>query len=149
MDDPYDLGRFVRAQDDGESYATALRELRAGSKRSHWIWYVFPQIEGLGSSAMSRRYAIRSLQEARAYIAHPVLGPRLLEATGAALSSGEHDPRALFGSPDDMKVRSSLTLFAVADPGADVLRTALRVFHGGRMDPATLDRLGLPTDQKA
>ena len=108
--DPHDLDRFVRAQE--ADYPRALAEVRAGRKRSHWIWYVFPQVAGLGSSAMSRRYAIRSLAEARAYLEHPVLGPRLREVAGAALGVGGKSAREILGTPDDLKLRSSATLFA-------------------------------------
>ena len=138
----HDLARFVEAQEG--DYETAISELRAGRKRSHWVWYVFPQLDGLGSSATARRYAIRSLDEARAYLAHPVLGPRLVTATRAALSSGESDPNRLFGSPDDLKFRSSMTLFAVADPEEPVFREALDTFYGGDPDGRSLELLGLP-----
>src|SRR4051794_16808187 len=109
-DDPHDLGRFVSAQAD--DYGQALAEVRAGRKRSHWMWYIFPQVEGLGSSPMSRRYSIRSLDEARAYLDHPVLGRRLIECAEAALGVEGRSASEIFGSPDDMKLRSSATLFA-------------------------------------
>lgn len=139
--DNHDLERFVAAQ--VHDHDTAVAELRAGRKRSHWIWYVFPQLDGLGSSPTARRYAIRSLDEARAYLAHPVLGPRLVEATTAALSSGETDPHRLFGSPDDLKFRSSMTLFAAADPSLRVVRDALDTCFGGQPDTRSLELLGL------
>lgn len=115
-----DLDRFVTAQDCGGSYAAALRELAAGRKTSHWMWYVFPQITGLGFSAMAQRYAIADLAEARAYLAHPVLGPRLIEAAEAALGSGARDAASLMGGIDAVKLRSSMTLFeaAATDPQA-------------------------------
>lgn len=138
MDDPFDLARFVAAQED--SYATALAELRSGRKRSHWMWYIFPQIAGLGHSAMAVRYAIGGLDEARAYLAHPILGPRLVEVTQAVLDGPEDDPVAMMGSIDAAKLRSSLTLFREAGGGAPFAR-ALDRFFGGQADPATLERL--------
>lgn len=141
--DPFDLDRFVAAQ--RENFALAIGELTAGRKRTHWIWYVFPQLKGLGTSAMSGIYGIVSLDEARAYLAHPVLGSRLMQAAAAALASGEPDPHQLFGAPDDMKVRSSLTLFLVADPSASTLADALAQFYGAP-DPATLRLLGQSAD---
>ena len=139
MDDPYDLQRFVAAQ--APAYARALEELRAGRKRTHWIWYVFPQIAGLGSSETAQRFAIRSLEEAGAYARHPVLGPRLREAVAAAMASGERDPHALFGSPDDLKFRSCLTLFERAADEPGPFAEALDAFYGGTRDEATLARL--------
>jgi uncharacterized protein (DUF1810 family) len=138
-DDPFDLGRFVAAQDG--ILPQALSELRAGRKRSHWIWFVFPQIAGLGSSPMAQRYAIASLDEARAYLAHPVLGPRLRESTEAALSGATGSAHDLFGSPDDLKFRSSMTLFAQAAPGETPFAQALDRFYGGERDEKTLERL--------
>lgn len=142
-DDPFDLCRFVEAQAD--SLATALAELRAGRKRSHWIWYVFPQIAGLGSSPMARRYAIASLDEARAYLAHPVLGPRLRECTQAALAGATGSAHDLFGSPDDLKFRSSMTLFAAAAPGDPLFERALDRFYDGGRDERTLATLRAPS----
>jgi uncharacterized protein (DUF1810 family) len=144
MSGGYDLERFVAAQEAG--FPRALAELRQGRKRSHWMWFIFPQLAGLGQSAMARHYAIGSLSHARAYLAHPVLGPRLRQATRAALDSGVDDPHALLGSPDDMKMRSSLTLFALADPHEPVFRQALDRFYDGAMDPRTLALLGLSHD---
>lgn len=144
-DDPFDLARFVSAQE--ADFATALAELRAGRKRSHWIWYVFPQHVELGRSGMARHYGIRSLDEARAYLAHPVLGPRLQAAVDAAIASGETDATRLLGSPDDLKLRSCLTLFLAADPEAARLRWALGVFYGGEADPATLALLERASQQ--
>lgn len=141
MPDPYDLERFAEAQEG--DYGRAIGELSAGRKTTHWIWYVFPQLTGLGRSEMAQRYGIASIEEAREYLAHPILGPRLVRAVEAALGSGERDPHALFGSPDDMKVRSSLTLFAAADPTVDAFRDGLKAFYGGDADPATLEKLGL------
>src|SRR5437763_20279 len=116
--DPYDLGRFVRAQEG--DHERALAEIRAGRKRSHWMWYVFPQLDGLGSSATSRRYAIKSLAEARAYLAHPVLGPRLLECAQAVVRVEGRSADEIFGSPADMKLRSCAALFACVSPAGPV-----------------------------
>jgi uncharacterized protein (DUF1810 family) len=138
--DPFQLQRFVNAQDG--VFERAVAELRSGRKRSHWMWFVFPQIEGLGQSPMSRRYAIRSLEEARAYLAHPLLGPRLLLATEVALASGRtRGAGAVFGEIDALKLRSSLTLFAAADPGEPLFSDALRLLFG-TPDERTLQRLG-------
>jgi uncharacterized protein (DUF1810 family) len=140
--DPHDLERFVVAQDDGDTFQTALAELRAGAKRSHWMWFVFPQIAGLGSSPTARHYAIRSLAEAKAYLAHPVLGPRLRESAAALVElQGGDDADAILGSVDALKLRSSITLFARADPAQPVFAAVLERYYGGRADPATEDRL--------
>ena len=135
-----DLERFVRAQDAGGTYAQALAELRAGRKSSHWMWFVFPQIAGLGRSATAQAYAIADLAEARAYLAHPVLGPRLRECT--ALVAGHRDRTAaqIFGGVDAMKLRSSMTLFAAADPDEPAYAAVLEHFFDGP-DPETLRRL--------
>lgn len=139
MSDPYDLARFVEAQ--ARNYADALGELRRGRKTSHWMWYVFPQIAGLGSSAMAQTYAIGSLDEARAYLAHPLLGPRLRAVTEAILALQGLSAHAIFGSPDDLKLRSSLTLFAAADPQEALFPRALAKYFAGEGDPKTLERL--------
>ena len=141
MGEAIDLDRFVAAQDSAGSYQQALSELRAGRKRSHWIWYVFPQVKGLGMSPTSQRFGIDGLQEAQAYLAHPVLGPRLLECARTLLDLDGSDPVAIFGSLDAMKVRSSMTLFARADPTQPVFSAVLDRYFGGEADPATLDRL--------
>lgn len=143
--DSPDLERFVRAQDEGGTYATALSELRAGRKRGHWIWFVLPQLAGLGHSEMSRRYAVSGLPEARAYLRHPVLGPRLHECAEALLSLGTSDPVEVLGSIDAAKVRSSMTLFERAADGqaeAAVFARVLDRFYGGRRDGTTLGALG-------
>lgn len=132
------LERFVIAQAASLSF---MDELRAGRKTSHWMWFVFPQIAGLGSSTMARRYAIESLDEARAYLAHPVLGPRLRECVSILLALEERDPVAIFGSIDAMKLRSSLTLFMRAAPDEILFSEALRIFYAGVADPATDERL--------
>jgi uncharacterized protein (DUF1810 family) len=136
-----DLERFVAAQDSGGSYEQALAELQAGRKRSHWIWYVFPQIKGLGMSPTSQHYAIAGLAEARAYLAHPVLGARLLTCTGALLDLDGDDPVAIFGSLDAMKVRSSMTLFAQAAPEQPLFGAVLDRYFSGETDSATIDRV--------
>jgi len=137
--DPFDLARFLEAQ--SPVFDTALRELRAGRKRSHWMWFVFPQLRGLGLSSTAMHFGVSSLDEARAYAAHPVLGPRLEEATAAVLSCGQADLHDIFGSPDDLKFCSSMTLFDVVAPGG-LYGAALARFHGGRRDPKTLSLLG-------
>jgi uncharacterized protein (DUF1810 family) len=140
--DPYGLERFVEAQEDSAIYARALAELRAGRKQSHWIWFVFPQIAGLGTSPISQAYAIRSLDEARAYLAHPTLGPRLRESTEALLAN---DPaltaEQILGSIDAIKVRSSMTLFTKADPTEPLFTKVLDRFYAGEADPETERRL--------
>lgn len=129
------LERFVQAQ--AADYPRALTEIRAGRKRSHWMWYVFPQLEGLGSSPMSQRFAIQSLTEARAYLEHPVLGPRLREIAEAALAVEGRSARELMGSPDDLKLRSCATLFAVVSPAGSVFHRLLDKYFEGRPDPRT------------
>jgi uncharacterized protein (DUF1810 family) len=136
-----DLDRFVTAQEG--AFETALAELRQGRKRSHWMWYIFPQLEGLGMSAMSRRYAITSLAEAKAYLAHPLLGSRLEDCTGAVLALEGKTLNAIFGSPDDMKFQSSMTLFALAS-GGGLFQRALDRYCGGQADARTLDLLERP-----
>ncbi|MGB3354482.1 MAG: DUF1810 domain-containing protein [Mycobacterium sp.] len=137
--DPFDLGRFVEAQD--RVYPTVLDELRAGTKRSHWIWFVFPQLRGLGHSATAHKFGIASTAEARAYLDHPVLGPRLRDCAATLLTQAGRTAHEIFGYPDDLKVRSSMTLFAQAgeDP---VFGMVLDAFYGGTHDPATLELLG-------
>jgi uncharacterized protein (DUF1810 family) len=140
MQDPHRLQRFVDAQDDGGTYQAALRELRDGRKRSHWMWFIFPQIAGLGQSPTSRRYAISSLDEARAYIEHPVLGPRLQECARALVERRGATARDIFGGIDAMKLRSSITLFHRADPDNPLFSEVLDRYFGGEPDEAT-DRL--------
>ena len=141
----FDLKRFVAAQDRGGTYERALAELRAGRKASHWIWFVFPQIEGLGRSPTARAYALSSLAEARAYLEHPMLGPRLRECTDALLGLDGNDPAAVMGPIDAIKLRSSMTLFARADPADDRFPSVLRKFYGGAEDEATVERLPFPS----
>ena len=140
MSDPFDLERFVRAQDGGV-YEQALRELRAGDKRSHWMWFVFPQVGGLGRSPMAQRYAVSGLAEAHAYLAHPVLGPRLVEASQALLELSGRDPVQVLGSTDALKLRSSMTLFETAAPDERVFGEVLERYFGGERDEATTTRL--------
>ena len=139
MSDPYDLQRFVDAQ---ESVIDDVRaELAAGRKRTHWMWFVFPQIAGLGHSAMAQHYAISSRDEARAFLAHPVLGTRLVELTRIVNGVQGRSVSDIFGYPDDMKFHSSMTLFAHTADDADVFNEALRRYFEGRADEATLSRL--------
>jgi uncharacterized protein (DUF1810 family) len=136
-----DLQRYVEAQDRDGTYARALDELRAGRKTSHWMWFVFPQLAGLGQSAMSRAYAIGSLEEAAAYLAHPVLGERLRECCRALLALGSDSAERVLGGIDAVKLRSSMTLFARADPGDPLFRAVLDRYYGGETDPRTESRL--------
>lgn len=140
MADEFQLQRFVDAQ--ARNYAEALAELKRGRKTTHWIWYVFPQIAGLGSSPTAQTYAIGSLAEARAYLAHPVLGPRLRDCVAAVLDVDGRTAHEIFGSPDDLKLRSSLTLFAEAAPDEPLFREALAKYYAGKPDPRTLEKLG-------
>jgi uncharacterized protein (DUF1810 family) len=141
MSGPHDLDRFTSAQDTGGTYDRALAELRAGRKTTHWMWFVFPQIAGLGRSATAQTYAIASLDEARAYLEHPVLGPRLRESTQALAELGSTDADAILGFTDAMKLRSSLTLFARAAPDEPLFGQVLDRYFGGTPDPATEERL--------
>jgi uncharacterized protein (DUF1810 family) len=135
--DRFHLERFVQAQ--AGVYEQACAELRAGRKRSHWMWFVFPQVQGLGSSEMAVRYAISGREEARAYLDHPVLGPRLQECTGIVVELEGKSVEEIFGYPDDLKFRSSMTLFAeVEGPSERVFHKALKKYFGGKTDRATL-----------
>lgn len=138
-DDPHDLDRFLQAQAD--TYADALGEIRAGRKQTHWMWFIFPQLEGLGLSSISRHYAIKTREEAHAYVAHPILGPRLTECAEALLGVEGRTVGEIFGAPDDMKLRSSMTLFAsVLSPG-NVFDQVLQRYFGGEPDGITLKLL--------
>jgi uncharacterized protein (DUF1810 family) len=140
MPDPHDLQRFVDAQ--ASTYDQALAELRAGAKRSHWMWFVFPQIAGLGQSPTARHFAIAGREEALAYLAHPLLGPRLVEATRAVTAAAPgQDAGAIMGGIDAIKLRSSLTLFAAVAADPAPFEAALTRFYGGERDPETLRRL--------
>lgn len=138
--DSFDLRRFVEAQ--SLIFEAARAELTAGRKQSHWMWFVFPQIAGLGSSAMSARYAIGGAQEARAYLVHPLLGPRLIELTEVVNGLEGRTAHAIFGSPDDLKFHSSMTLFAEVAEGDRAFARALDRYFAGKPDAATLERLG-------
>jgi uncharacterized protein (DUF1810 family) len=140
-DDPYDLTRFVRAQED--DYEQALKEIREGRKRTHWMWYIFPQVDGLAFSSTSKRYSIKSIEEARAYLCHPILGPRLLECAEAAVRVEGRSAADIFGSPDDLKLRSCATLFACVSPPGSVFDRLLRKYYQGDRDGKTLRLLGL------
>jgi uncharacterized protein (DUF1810 family) len=137
VDDPHRLRRFVEAQDGGGTYSRALAELRAGLKASHWMWFVFPQLAGLGQSPMSRAYAIASLAEARAYLEHPVLGPRLRECAATLIAHAGSPAATILGEVDAVKLRSSMTLFARAEPGEPLFREVLDSFYAGAADPET------------
>ena len=132
-----DIDRFVDAQDSGGTYVAALRELRAGRKTSHWMWFVFPQLAGLGRSSMAAAYALGSLDEARAYLAHPVLGPRLRACVAAVLGNAGRSAEQVLGGIDALKLRSSMTLFARAAPDEPAFQQVLDAFYGGEPDPRT------------
>jgi uncharacterized protein (DUF1810 family) len=140
MDDPHYLQRFVDAQSG--VFEQALAELKSGAKRSHWIWFVFPQIEGLGRSETARRYAIASRAQARAYLAHPLLGARLRECAQTVCALRGRSVHEVFGSPDDLKFRSSMTLFAEVAGDEGIFKEALRKYFDGRPDELTLKALG-------
>lgn len=140
MQDPFNLARFVEAQ--RPIFSRAMDELRAGRKRSHWMWFICPQMQGLGHSEMARRFAISGLAEARAYLQHDVLGPRLEEAVKTVLQHSGMSAERIFGSPDDLKFRSCLTLFISAQSGSPLYQQALDQFYSGQPDRKTLDLLG-------
>jgi uncharacterized protein (DUF1810 family) len=143
FDDLYDLSRFVQAQRD--DFEQALSEIKNGKKRTHWMWYIFPQIEGLGSSPTARHYSIKSLEEAKAYLDHPILGARLRVCAEAVLRVEGQSASQILGSPDDLKLRSSATLFACVSPPGSVFERVLEKYYEGKRDQATL-RL-LPIDR--
>jgi uncharacterized protein (DUF1810 family) len=140
-DDPYDLTRFVRAQE--QDYEQALSEIRSGRKRTHWMWYIFPQIDGLAFSSTSKHYSIKSLEEAKAYLEHPILGPRLLECTEAVVSVEGRSATDIFGAPDDLKLRSCATLFACVSPPDSMFDRLLRKYYRSERDGKTLQLLGI------
>jgi uncharacterized protein (DUF1810 family) len=144
--DRHDLKRFVQAQDD--DYDQALAEIRSGRKRSHWMWYIFPQFDGLGFSSTSRRYAIKSIAEAEAYLSHPVLGPRLRDCALAVLRVDGRSALEIFGSPDDMKLKSCATLFARVSPAGSVFDRLLDKYFQGERDDKTLRLLGVAPEVK-
>lgn len=135
------LGRYRSAQE--RTYQAALAELKAGRKRSHWMWFIFPQIDGLGVSETSKRYALSGIEEAQRYLADPVLGARLRECVHAALRHPDLSARELLGSPDDMKFRSCLTLFELADPEEPLFKEALMTFYSGVRDARTVALVGI------
>lgn len=139
VEDPYDLDRFIEAQKT--CYERALAEIRGGDKRSHWMWYIFPQLSGLGFTPTSQKYSIRSLGEAEAYLAHLTLGPRLVECAEAALAAPGSSAHDIFGSPDDWKLRSSATLFALVSPAGSVFQQLLDKYFHGERDQKTLELL--------
>ena len=136
----YNLERFITAQE--HTYQVALSEMKSGRKQSHWMWFIFPQIAGLGFSATAQRYAIRDMGEATAYLTHDVLGQRLIEIAKALMALPENNPTAIMGYPDDMKLRSSMTLFAQVDGADAVFQQVLDKFFDGKPDPNTLRILG-------
>jgi uncharacterized protein (DUF1810 family) len=141
MDDPYDLERFAAAQGEGGTYDRAVAELRRGHKTSHWMWFIFPQIAGLGQSPTSQRYAISSLDEAKAYLRHPVLGPRLIECARIVAATEGRTAAQIFGGIDVQKLRSSMTLFSRAAPEEPVFGQVLDRYFDGLADAATDDRI--------
>lgn len=145
-DDRYDLNRFVQAQED--DYDRALSEVKSGRKRSHWMWYIFPQFDGLGFSPTSQRYSIKSIAEAQAYLSHPVLGPRLIACVEAALAVEGRSAYEIFGSPDDMKLKSCATLFASVAPAGSVFDQLLDKFFQGDRDRKTLRLLDAAGEDK-
>ena len=142
MHDPFELERFVAAQDAGKTFEAAVEELRNGRKTSHWMWFVFPQIAGLGHSAMAQRYAISSLDEARAYLQHPVLAPRLLDAADIVAQTAGATAKDIFGAIDAQKLQSCMTLFLRAAPTEPVFSKVLGLFYDGIPDRATDELLG-------
>ncbi len=144
--DPYALNRFVGAQE--ENYEQALAEIMRGRKRTHWMWYVFPQLDGLAFSSTSKFYAIKSIEEARAYLRHPVLGPRLLQCADALLGIEGRSAAEIFGFPDDMKLRSCATLFACASPAGSAFERVIEKYFHGEGDDKTLRLLHLADDSE-
>ena len=139
LDDPYDLNRFIEAQEN--DYERALSEIVGGRKRTHWMWYIFPQIEGLGFSSISRRFSIKGVEEAKAYLDHPVLGPRLLKCAEAVVGIEGRSAVEIFGSPDDLKLKSCATLFASVLPAGSVFDRLLAKYYDGARDEKTLQLL--------
>ena len=140
-DDPYDLSRFTQAQENDSEHA--LSEIRSGKKRTHWMWYIFPQIDGLAFSSTSKHYSIKSLEEAKAYLDHPILGPRLLECAEAVVCVECRSATQIFGSPDDLKLRLCATLFSCVLPPGSVFDRLLRKYYRGGRDRKTLQLLGI------
>lgn len=140
MNDPHDLERFVIAQEP--TYEQVSTELRAGRKTTHWMWFIFPQLRDLGQSPTAKLYGIASREEATAYLQHPVLGPRLKECVGLVLAISGRNAHAIFGSPDDLKFRSSMSLFAAVAPKEPMFKEALEKYYGGKPDPRTVALIG-------
>lgn len=140
IDDAHELSRFLDAQE--RDYTRAIEEIRSGRKQTHWMWYIFPQFRGLGHSAMAERFAIKSLDEARAYLEHPLLGPRLVECATAVLQVSGRSAHDIFGSPDDLKLRSSATLFAAVSPPGSVFHQLIDAYFDGQPDERTLALAG-------
>jgi uncharacterized protein (DUF1810 family) len=143
MNDIYDLDRFVRAQQG--DYERALSEITSGRKRTHWMWYIFPQLDGLALSPTAKRYAIKSVEEARAYLEHPILGPRLLDCAEAVVRVEGRSATEIFGSPDDLKLKSCATLFSCVAPPGSVFDRLLEKYYRGARDGKTLELLGPET----
>jgi uncharacterized protein (DUF1810 family) len=143
-EDPYDLIRFVQAQEN--HYAQALSEIKSGRKQSHWMWYIFPQFDGLGFSSTSRRYSIKSRAEAEAYLCHPILGSRLLECCASALNVEGRSAYEIFGFPDDMKLKSCATLFSCVSPANSLFERLLDYYFQGQRDSKTLRLLDITSD---
>jgi uncharacterized protein (DUF1810 family) len=141
VDDPHDLNRFVEAQED--DYERALSEIVGGRKRTHWMWYIFPQIDGLGFSSISKRFSIKGVEEAKAYLDHPILGPRLLKCAEAVVGVEGRSATEIFGSPDDLKLKSCATLFACVLPPGSVFDRLLAKYYAGARDEKTLQLLEL------
>lgn len=146
VSDPHDLTRFIEAQEN--DYEQALSEIRSGHKRSHWMWYIFPQYDGLGFSSTSKRYAIKSIAEAQAYLRHPVLGPRLVDCCEAAIAIEGRSAAEVFGSPDDMKLRSCATLFAAVSPAGSVFERLLDKYFKGARDEKTLQLIKMASREE-
>lgn len=138
-DDPHHLSRFLQAQEG--DYEQALSEIKSGQKRTHWMWYIFPQLDGLAFSSTAERYSIKSIEEARAYLEHPVLGPRLVECAEAVTRVEGESAKEIFGSPDDLKLRSCATLFACVSPVGSVFERLLEKLYQGKADDKTLKLL--------
>lgn len=140
-DDPYHLGRFLQAQEG--DFKQALSEIKGGKKRTHWMWYIFPQFDGLGFSSTAKHYSVKSIEEARAYLEHAVLGPRLLECAEAVMNVEHRSASKIFGYPDDLKLKSCATLFACVSPPGSVFERLLEKYYGGHRDQHTLRLLGI------
>lgn len=146
-DDTFNLSRFLQAQED--SYEQALAEIRSGLKQTHWMWYIFPQLDGLAVSATAKHYSIKSIEEAKAYLQHPILGVRLLACAEAVMGVEGRTAKVIFGAPDDLKLRSCATLFACVAPAGSVFERLLRKYYQGERDSVTLELLGISPEPQA